>query len=411
MNEAIRGWIRAHEKEMVDSLCGLVKLPAVSPKDGGLGELAKAEWLTDLAKELGLPTAERYDAPDPAAQGGVRPNLVITIPGRTSARTWFVTHLDVVPEGDRSLWEFDPFTPFVRDGKVFGRGSNDNGQEMIASLYAAAAYIQLGIVPETCIGLAFVADEELGSAFGISCLLKQGLFRPDDLVVVPDGGNDKGDFVEVAEKSVLWIEFTVEGKQVHASRPDLGINACRAANLFSAELDEALHKAFPELDGLFEPPCSTFEPTRRLPNVANVNTIPGKEVLSFDCRVLPSVPLEEVESVMAEIAKRVSSMAGVKIGSVNIQRAMAAPATSIDAPVVAKLGKSIRQVYGFAPRIGGVGGGTCAAHFRMAGIPAVVWAQEADTAHMPNEFAEIGHMVNEALVFAGMLQPEKAPEV
>jgi len=410
MNEAIAGWIRGHEKEMVESLCGLVRLPAVSPRDGGTGEMAKAEWITELARRLGLPAPKRYDVPDPTAQGGGRPNLVITVPGRTPVRTWFVTHLDVVPEGDRSLWEFDPFTPFVKDGKVFGRGSKDNGQEMIASLYAAAAHVQLGIVPETCIGLAFVADEELGSAFGISHLLNQGLFEPDDLVVVPDGGNDKGDFVEVAEKSVLWIEFNIEGKQVHASRPDLGNNACRAANLFSVGLDEALHKAFPELDELFEPPCSTFEPTRRLPNVANVNTIPGKEVLSFDCRVLPSVPLEEVESVMAEIRKRVSSKTGVKIGSVNIQRAMAAPVTPIDAPVVAKLGESIRHVYGLAPRIGGVGGGTCAAHFRNAGIPAVVWAQEADTAHMPNEFAEIGHMVNEALVFAGMLQPETGPE-
>ncbi len=406
MNEAIAGWVRGHEKDMVESLCGLVKLPAVSPRDGGTGELAKAEWLANLAKRLGLPIPKRYDATDPTAQGGVRPNLVITIPGRTPARTWFVTHLDVVPEGDRSLWDFDPFTPFVKDGKVFGRGSNDNGQEMIASLYAASAYIHLGIIPETCIGLAFVADEELGSAFGISHLLGQGLFRPDDLVVVPDGGNEKGDFVEVAEKSVLWIEFTVEGTQVHASRPDLGNNACRAANLFSVDLDEALHKAFPDLDELFEPPSSTFEPTRRLPNVANVNTIPGKEILSFDCRVLPSVPLEEVESVIGEIRKRVSSKTGVKIGSVNIQRAVAAPATPLDSSVVAKLRDSIRRVYGFDPRVGGVGGGTCAAHFRMAGIPAVVWAQEADTAHMPNEFAVIGHMVNEALVFAGMLQPE-----
>ena len=45
MNEAIAGWVRGHEKDMVESLCGLVKLPAVSPRDGGTGELAKAEWL------------------------------------------------------------------------------------------------------------------------------------------------------------------------------------------------------------------------------------------------------------------------------------------------------------------------------------------------------------------------------
>lgn len=406
MNKAMETWIREHEKDMVESLCELVKIPAVSPRDGGYGELAKAEWLAGLVARLGLPAPERFDAPDPTAQGGVRPNLVLRIPGRTPLRTWFVSHLDVVPEGDRSLWETDPFQPFVREGRVYGRGSNDNGQELIASLYAAAATVQLGLTPETEVGLAFVADEELGSAYGISHLLKKELFRRDDLVVVPDGGNDKGDFVEVAEKSVLWIQFTIEGKQVHASRPDLGNNACRAANLFSVDLDEALHKAFPESDLLFEPPCSTFEPTRRFANVANVNTIPGKEILAFDCRILPQVRLEEVESVIRDIQRAVEKKTGVTIRSENVQRAEAAPITSTESPVVGRIRDSIREVYGFEPRIGGVGGGTCAAHFRAEGIPAVVWAQEADTAHMPNEFAVIEHMVNEALVFAGMIKAE-----
>lgn len=406
MDKTMESWIREHEKDMVESLCELVKIPAVSPRDGGKGELAKAEWLTGLVRRLGLPAPERFDAPDPAAQGGVRPNLVVRIPGRTPLRTWFVSHMDVVPEGDRSLWETDPFQPFVKEGRVYGRGSNDNGQELIASLYAAAAAKQLGLTPETEIGLAFVADEELGSAYGISHLLKEKIFRRDDLVVVPDGGNDKGDFVEVAEKSVLWIQFTVEGKQVHASRPDLGNNACRAANLFSVELDDALHKAFPESDFLFEPPCSTFEPTRRFANVANVNTIPGKEILAFDCRILPQVRLEEVESVIRDVQRAVEKRTGVKIGSENVQRAEAAPVTPTESPVVGRIRDSIREVYGFEPRIGGVGGGTCAAHFRAEGIPAVVWAQEADTAHMPNEYAVIEHMLNEALVFAGMLRAE-----
>ncbi len=406
MNKPVQEWIKAHEKEMVEALCGLVRIPAVSPKDGGTGEQEKAKWLAELIRRLGLPEPEWHEAPDPAAPGGKRPNLVVRIPGRTDARTWIVTHMDVVPEGDRSLWETDPFLPVVRDGRVYGRGSNDNGQELIASLFAAAAFVRLGITPETELDLAFVADEELGSVFGISHLIGKGLFRSEDLVVVPDGGNDKGDFIEVAEKSVLWIEFTLQGKQVHASRPDLGNNACRAANRFSVELDDALHKAFPERNDLFEPPYSTFEPTRRLANVANINTIPGKEVLAFDCRVLPETPLEAVESVMQDVGKSIEKKHGVSVSREMIQRASAAPATPTEAPVVTRLRAAVRGVYGFEPRIGGVGGGTCAAHFRMAGIPAVVWAQEADTAHMPNEYAVIEHMVNEALVFCSLADAE-----
>jgi succinyl-diaminopimelate desuccinylase len=58
---------------------------------------------------------------------------------------------------------------------------------------------------------------------------------------------------------------------------------------------------------------------------------------------------------------------------------------------------------GVDPVVGGIGGGTCAAFFRSQGIPAAVWAQEVDTAHMPNEYAVIEHMTNEAKVFAHLM--------
>ena len=55
------------------------------------------------------------------------------------------------------------------------------------------------------------------------------------------------------------------------------------------------------------------------------------------------------------------------------------------------------------PKVGGVGGGTCAAFFRRSGVPAVVWCQEADCAHMPNEYAVIEHIINESKIFALMM--------
>lgn len=170
--------------------------------------------------------------------------------------------------------------------------------------------------------------------------------------MVPDGGNDKGDFVEVAEKSVLWIQFTIEG-QVHASRPDLGNNACRAANLF--QLTSMMPCIRPSLNRTsFRTPLPRpFEPTRRFANVANVNTIPGKEILAFDCRILPQVRLEEVESVIRDVQRAVEKRTGVKIRSENVQRAEAAPATSTESPVVGRIRDSIRVVYGFEPRVGG----------------------------------------------------------
>ncbi len=396
----LRGEVQKLRAEMVETLCALVSRPAVSPGDGGTGEMEKTAWLEKKIVELGFGPCERYDLPDAANPSVMRPNLVARIPGREPGRLWFVTHLDVVPEGDRGFWSGDPFVPRVTEERIYGRGSNDNGQEVVASLYAAVALKQLGLTPRREICLCFVADEEMGSVHGIRHLLDRNLFSPEDLLVVPDGGNERGDFIEIAEKSILWMQFTVQGVQVHASMPQLGRNACRAANAFSVALDEALHAAFPEEDILFDPPVSTFEPTKRSANVPNVNTVPGREVFCFDCRVLPSVPLESVLSVVDEVLRRIEERYGVSVRTEFLQKEQAAMPTSREAPVVRRLEDALRVVLNVEPRVGGIGGGTCAAYFRARGIPAVVWAREADNAHQPDEYAEISHLLDEALVFA-----------
>lgn len=403
MKEQLFPAIEALEPQMLETLSALIAIPAVSPADGGEGEHDKALYLAAKVEELGFGKPETYDSPDPSAKGGARPNLVVRIPGRTDRRLWIVSHIDVVPEGDRSLWENDPFKAVKKDGKIYGRGSNDNCQELVASLYAAVALAKLGVKPEYEICLCFVADEEMGSFHGIQHLIKQGLFRADDLVMVPDMGNSNGDFIEVAEKSIAWFEFELLGDQVHASMPQLGKNACRAANEFCFSLDNALHSAFPESDELFEPPVSTFEPTRRSKNVANVNTIPGRELFCFDCRVLPHVPLAEIEKVVSAEAKKIEEKHGVKVNVKLLQREQAPQPTAVDAPIVKLTERAMAQVLPVTPRVGGVGGGTCAAYFRRQEIPAAVWGQASDTGHMPNEYTVIEHLINEAKVFALMM--------
>jgi len=391
------------EEDMTRLLCDLVSIPAVSPESGGKGEAEKAAFLSQYIRKIGLGSPERFDASDPDAEGGLRPNIVVRIPGTSKERLWIVAHMDVVPEGDRSLWDTDPFVPVVKDGKVYGRGANDNGQEIVASLFAAYALKKSGLKPAREVCLCYVADEELGSKHGIQYLLNNDLFLPEDMVVVPDGGTERGDFIEIAEKSILWFEVKVLGKQVHASKPNEGLNACRIANELSVDLDRALHSTFPDEDDIFIPPFSTFEPTKREPNVANINTVPGKEVFAFDCRILPGVALDDVLEVIDEICRRKANESGALIEYEILQRNDAAPPTNADAPVVRLLEKTIKEVLGVDPVVGGIGGGTCAAFFRALEIPAAVWAQEADTAHIPNEYAVIEHMVNEAKVFAHLM--------
>lgn len=395
--------IESLEPDMIALLSELISIPAIDPSDGGKGEYQKGQLIINKLKELGFNKVEVYNSEDSSAECGVRPNIVIRTEGRTKKRLWIISHIDVVPEGNSSLWNTDPFKAVLKDGKLYGRGTSDNGQELVSSLYALIALQKNNILPKYEICLCMVANEESGSKYGIYHLIKQNLFDKEDLIVVPDGGSSDGAFIQVAEKSICWIEFEVTGKQAHASMPDLGNNACRAANKFSVALDEALHTAFPEADNLFVPTFSTFEPTFRAANVPNINTIPGHERFCFDCRVLPSVPLEAVIKVVNAEIKNIENKLKVNITYKFIQKEQAPAPTSSTAPVVELLKNALVQVISATPKIGGIGGGTCAAFFRKEGIPAVVWNQEDPVAHMPNEYAKVEHILNEAKVFALMM--------
>ena len=403
MKDRVLSAVEGLRGEMVESLSRICRIPAVSPHNGGTGEEEKAREIERLVAELGLGDVVWQRVDDAKSATGNRPSLFLEYPGKQPRRLCILTHTDVVPEGDRSLWTVDPYQPVVKGSRLYGRGVSDNGMTLIASLYALKALVDAGAEPEFSVCLVFAADEEMGSAFGLKPLLERGLFRSDDLVIAPDGGNDAGDFIEVSEKAALKLAFTVTGRQAHASLPHTGLNACRAANLLAVEVDEALHKAFPDEDPLFDPPVSTFEPTRRFANVPNTNTVPGKERFEFDCRVLPSVSLDEVLKVVERVRKDVAARTGAAI-ELEADRSDAATPTAPDSDIVRLLRGSIREVLNVEPRPGGIGGGTFAALFRRKGIPAAVWQQEcAGAAHQPDEYTEIDYIVNNAKVFASMM--------
>lgn len=409
MNDGILNSAASLESLMVKSLIRLCSIPAVSPHNGGTGEDAKILELAKIIDELELKNislkVEHVD--DEKSPSGRRQSLFLECPGRKSQRLCILSHVDVVPEGDRSAWTLDPFKPEVRGSRIYGRGVSDNGTCLVASLFALKAIQDAGITPEYSILLAFVSDEEMGSHYGLEPLMERGIFRDNDLVVVPDSGNDEGNFIEVAEKAVWRLMFTVIGKQVHASLPHKGINACRVANMLAHEVDEALNSKFTQRNEVFDPPFSTFEPTRRQANVPAVNIVPGREVFEFDCRVLPEVSLDEAFDVVEKIRADVERRTGAKI-ELAVDRSDAAEPTSPDAEVCRLLAGSVRKVLGVEPVTGGVGGGTFAVFFRRKGIPAVVWSQECGgVAHQPDEFTEISYLVNNAKVFALMMAGEE----
>ena len=408
-------FIRDNAEEYIELQKLLTSHKALAPENGGEGEWEKCAALEEFLRAHGITNLERFDAPDPRALRGRRPNLIATIPGKSVAasgadnapKIWVIAHMDVVPVGNLADWKTDPWTVVQKDGKLYGRGVEDNQQGLCSAFAAAWAFVANGVQPERTIKLLFAADEEVGSKYGMIWLLQNHpeLFGKDDFFLIPDGGDPLGKTIEVAEKNVLWLEFTVRGKQCHGSRPDEGLNACLAADRLIVALYESLHKKFGAKDKLFAPATCTFEPTKRAANVDGVNIIPGSDVFCFDCRVLPRYKNEDVLKAIDGIIAQEEKKSGAKVSYKILQNAQS-KATDKNAPVVKALAAAIKEAHGIDAETIGIGGGTVAAELRNLGHDCVVWSSMDETAHMPNEYCIVDNLIKDAQTLALMFASE-----
>ena len=404
---ALKSYIESHTKEMVQLETLLTGIQAIAPESGGDGESKKCAALEEWLKANGITRLEHYDAPDSRVSSGVRPNLIATIPGNRDDYTiWVCAHLDVVPTGELSLWETDPWTVVEKDGRIYGRGVEDNQQGLVSGVFAALSFVKQHIIPEHTIKLLFMADEECGSAYGMQYLVKNhiDLFSKNDLILIPDGGDSKGETIEIAEKNIFWAKFHTAGKQSHGSRPDLGRNAMLAGCELALKIN-GLEQFFNKQVSLFDPPYSTFQPTMKYANVETVNIIPGDDVFFVDCRINPCYTLDEVRAEMKKRIAEVEKKYDVKIDMIELQ-AEQSRATPSDASVVKHLAGAIKAAHGIDARCIGIGGGTVGAYLRNAGFDCVVWSTMDELAHQPNEYAIIDNIVKDAMTIAYMASEE-----
>jgi succinyl-diaminopimelate desuccinylase len=394
--------IDSYRDQAIELQIDLTAIPAVGPENGGDGELLKANFLKQRLMKMGFKNFRHYDAQDTRVSSGIRPNFVTTIEGKNKSRfVWIITHLDIVPPGELKLWSRDPYDAYVKDGHIFGRGVEDNQQDMVASIFAAKAILDEELTTGNSINLAFVSDEETSSNKGLFYMMDSTdkLFNQDDLIVVPDSGNPQGTLIEVAEKSILWLCFKTKGKQCHGSNPQLGNNAFLAASHLVTKLGK-LKKLFPKSDPLFDPPESTFEPTKKEANVGNINTIPGEDVFCMDCRVLPDYDLQDVMLAIQKIVRAIEKKFKVQIEISTAQYVQSVKPTSPDAQVVKALSEAIQAVYNVKAFAGGVGAGTVASYIRKKDYPVAVWSKTNQTAHQPNENCPIDNIMGNAKVLA-----------
>lgn len=407
----IKNTILSQKQNIIDLQSLLTSIPAIAPESGGDGESKKCEALKSWLLNKGFSEKQftQFDAPDSRVSSGVRPNLILTIPGISDSHSiWVMAHLDVVPQGDLSLWKSDPFKVQYdeKTEKLTGRGVEDNQQGLVSAVTAALALKNLEIKPSYTVKLLFMADEEFGSEYGIKFLLKnhKSLFKNEDLIIIPDGGDSKGETIEIAEKNILWLKVHTKGLQCHGSMPDKGKNA----NLAGCELALALNDLenfFSKRDKLFSPDYSTFQPTKKESNVQTVNIIPGDDIFYMDCRILPCYSIEEV---LKEVHKRVSKIEekyGVKVELTELQHQQS-PATKEDAPVVKSLAAALEKTHGIKAKLIGIGGGTVGAELRNFGFNAAVWSTIDEVCHQPNEYCYIPNIIKDSQTLSVLFTTE-----
>ncbi|HEY0328053.1 MAG TPA: ArgE/DapE family deacylase [Rhodopseudomonas sp.] len=132
-------------------------------------------------------------------------------------------HCDVVPAGPVEMWDTPPFSPVVKDGKLFGRGACDMKSGTIGALYALDAIKAAGLKPTARIHFQSVIEEE-STGLGALSTLQRG-YRAD-ACFIPEPTFGK---MVRSQVGVIWFRLKVRGLPVHVYEAGAGANAITAA--------------------------------------------------------------------------------------------------------------------------------------------------------------------------------------
>ncbi len=317
----------------------------------GPGESEVANRLADILSGWGFAVSVTDVAPG-------RPNLIARI-GPTGVSPLVLNgHLDVVGTEGMS---HAPFDPVRKDGRLYGRGSNDMKGGVAAMCVAAARASVRGALASEMI-ITAVCDEEYRS-IGTAALLADGLHATGAIVTEPTRMA-----ICPAHKGFAWFDVHVQGHAAHGSRPDVGVDAIAHAGLLLAAMVE--HEQ-----------SSLFTRTHPLLGHASIHastitggtgwsTYPEQCHVQIERRTVPgetaAQTLSELEALCAQIAARYPAF------SARITQHTVQPPNDVDieSPLVNALAQALTSHERPAP-VTGLSCWTDAALLTAAGIPAV----------------------------------------
>ena len=309
-----------------------------------------------------------------------RPNVVGVLEGRGAGRTLMLCgHTDTV--GVSGM--IDPFTPIERDGRLYGRGSQDMKGGVAAMINAATTIAARGGLASGRVVIACVVDEE-HSSIGADALVKS--WRADAGVVTEPTDLE----IAVGHKGFAWVEIAVEGKAAHGSRPADGQDAIlRLGRVLSRleALDGALQARPPHpLVGTGSLHASTIEGGREL------SSYPDRATLQMERRTLPTEPesiaLHEVQQILDALAREDPSFKATATSM--FSRPAYEIAGDHDLPQV--LAEAVAAA-GAQTRTTGASFWTDAAVLGHAGIPSVLFGPGGAGLHSTEEYVNVADVI------------------
>jgi acetylornithine deacetylase len=188
-----------------------------------------------------------------------------------------------------------PFDAAERNGRIYGRGSQDMKSGVAAMIGAVRVIAESGGLDAGRIVVACVVDEE-HSSIGAEALVTR--WRADAGIVTEPTDLQ----VAIAHKGFEWVEVVTEGRAAHGSRPRDGRDAIIRMGRVLAEL-EALDRQLQsgrahDLVGTASLHASLIEGGREL------SSYPDRCVLQIERRTIPGEREGNAEREVAHILTR-----------------------------------------------------------------------------------------------------------
>jgi acetylornithine deacetylase/succinyl-diaminopimelate desuccinylase-like protein len=207
----VRDFIAANAAEFSQALRDWLSIPSVSADPARHDDVRRsARWLADYLTQTGFPEVEVWET---AGLPAVYAHWPAADPGAPKVLVY--GHHDVQPAALDDGWDYEPFEPYEKDGRIFGRGaSDDKGQVLFHALGVRAALAASGTqAPPVTITMLIEGEEESGSPNFARLLRERKDQLGSDVIVISDTTMWAADTPSICTgmRGVVDAEITVTG--------------------------------------------------------------------------------------------------------------------------------------------------------------------------------------------------------